>query len=354
MSFRAANEYAFVNARVRGLKFRFLGIGDYERLVQSASYDEFVRTLLQTYYGPAITREFPYGEPSPEDLALILGREFAGVIHRLSRSLTGRVREFASSYMNMFLAESLKSLIRGLHVGLDKSEILRFSVPTSPSQAEVFSHLVEAGSVIRMVEELPYPDVKLALLTRLSFYEELESTAPLEVALEEWYLRSVLKSMDEFPDMDRHRIVSLLEPRVVLRNMIAILRAAVLQFNPRALDLSLVRFTARSNALTAMLRSRPSWREVFSALENTRYAPLAGRLARIYEQDQNLAEIELAVEDHLAQRMKVQLAAFPFHPGTVFGFCSLKYIEIKNLRSIAVGIERGESAEVIRRMITIW
>ncbi|TFG06339.1 hypothetical protein EU522_01745, partial [Candidatus Thorarchaeota archaeon] len=49
-----------------------------------------------------------------------------------------------------------------------------------------------------------------------------------------------------------------------------------------------------------------------------------------------------------------QLTAFPFHVGTILGFFSLKYYEIRNLRSIAVGLERGESAENIRRMITIW
>ncbi|MCK5389948.1 MAG: V-type ATPase subunit, partial [Candidatus Thorarchaeota archaeon] len=49
-----------------------------------------------------------------------------------------------------------------------------------------------------------------------------------------------------------------------------------------------------------------------------------------------------------------QLTAFPFHLGTIIGFFSLKQYEVRNLRSIAVGIERGESAEVIRRMITIW
>ena len=354
MGSRAVSEYSFVNARVRGLKSLFLSLGDYEHLLQSTSYDDFVKLLMTTYYGPVIGKEHPQGVPAPDEVALILSRDFADVTHSLSRSLTGRVRDFTQAYMGMFLSESLKSIIRGVHVGLEKSEILRFSVPVSPQQAEEFSRLVDTGTVPRVVDAVSYPDVKLALLTRLHAYEELKSTAPLEVALEEWYLRLMMTAAEKMSRGDKSRILDILEPRVILRNMLVLLRAQALQLSSRAVGLSLVRFTARSNAIAESMAARTGWREVISQLENTEFVQFAGRLSRMYEEKQSLADLELAVEDHLAQRVKMQLTAYPFHVGTVLGFFSLKYYEIRNIRSIAVGIERGESAETIRRMITIW
>ncbi|MGQ4871447.1 MAG: V-type ATPase subunit, partial [Candidatus Thorarchaeota archaeon] len=209
MSYRTANEYAFVNARIRGLKSRLLGVGDYERLMQSASYEDFIKTLMGTAYGPIISREHFAGVPYPDELALILSRHFAEVSHSITRTLTGRVRMFAESYMNMFLAESIKSIIRGLHVGLDREEILRFAVPASPEQEELFDRLVDTGSVDAVIDGLPYMDMRLALLTRVHTYEKYNSTAPLEVALEEWFLGTVFKVLaDQHGDLSFVRIYS--------------------------------------------------------------------------------------------------------------------------------------------------
>jgi vacuolar-type H+-ATPase subunit C/Vma6 len=268
--------------------------------------------------------------------------------------LAGKVRDFTETYLNMFLAESIKSIIRGLHVELDREEMLQFLVPTSPKQAQEFEALIDTGTVKRAIEAMPYWEVKIALLTRLPVYEELDSTAPLEVAIEEWYLRSVLDALKEFPKNDQNKVLDVLEARVDLRNALIMIRALALQLEPRIIDMSMVRFTRKSQSLMASLKTSSSWREVMNKLAGTRYGQLAGRLARIYEDTNDMSELELAIEDYIAKRVQLQLSAYPFHIGTILGFFSLKYYEIRNIRSIAVGLERGESPENIRRMITIW
>ena len=354
MGSRAANEYGYINARIRGMKSRFLSIGDYERLLQSPSYEDFIRSLTGTYYGPMISSEYPREPPAPAELGLVLSKDYADISYRLSKTLAGKVRDFTETYLNMFLAESIKSIIRGLHVELDREEMLQFLVPTSPKQAQEFEALIDTGSVKRAIEAMPYWEVKIALLTRLPVYEELDSTAPLEVAIEEWYLRSVLHALEDFPQDDRNKVLDVLEARVDLRNALIMIRALALQLEPRIIDMSMVRFTRKSQSLMASLKTSPSWREVMNKLGGTRFAQLAGRLARIYEETNDLSELELAIEDYIAKRVQLQLSAYPFHIGTVLGFFSLKYYEIRNIRSIAVGLERGESPENIRRMITIW
>ncbi|MHA2240306.1 MAG: V-type ATPase subunit [Candidatus Thorarchaeota archaeon] len=325
MGFKAANEFAFVNARIRGIMSHFLTVADYESLMQSKSYEEFIRTLSNTYYGPVISRISGTATPNPSELGIILSKDFAEVSHNLSRSLTGSVNDFTQAYMTTFLAESIKSMIRGLYVGLDKDEILRFAVPTSPEEADLFGKLVETGSVDRFIEEL-----------------------------EEWYLRKLMSALNEFSADDRRRVLDIVEVRVDLRNILTMLRALALGLDSRIIDASMVRFTRKSRTIMDAIKAKPSWREVFSYLEGTRYAQLAGRLARSYEDTQDLVALELAIEDYIAQRVKHQLTAYPFHLGTVIGFFNLKFFEVRNIRSLAVGIERGESADIMRRMITIW
>lgn len=354
MGLRAANEFGFINARIRGMMSRFLKLDTYEALLQSPSYDDFIKLLAGTYYGPIVNKAHPFGSPTPDELALILSEDFASVTYNLTKSLSGKVSAFATAYMKMFLAESIKSMIRGIHVGLDKDEILRFAVPTSTEEAEEFERLADMHSVQGFIDELPYWDLKIALLTKVHLYEELQSTAPLEVATENWYLRNLMNALKDFSADDQKRVLDIVEARVDLRNVLTMLRALALQLESRAIDVSLVEFTRKSQALLESIRSKPNWREVLTALEPTRYRELAGRIARLYEESENLVSVELAIEDYIAQRVKEKMSAYPFHLGSVIGFFNLKFYEVRNIRSIAVGIERGESAENIRRMITLW
>jgi len=353
MVFKAANEYGFVNARIRGMKSRFLSIGTYESLLQASSYPDFIKILSGTYYGPIITKYSSTQVPKPDELALILSRDFADISSNLSRSLTGKVREFTDTYLEMFLAESIKSIIRGLHVGLDKEDILRFSVASSPSEASFLETLVDAQSVQKMIDMLPQWDLKVVLLARLPSYQEYDSTAPLEVAVEEWYLKKVEEVLKEFKKDEQKRVYDILESRVVLRNVLTGLRATLLGLDQRAIELSLIRFS-RTREITEGIASATTWRDVLAKLDSTQFAQFGSRMTRLFEETNDLGDIELAIEDYIAQRVKRQLTAYPFHLGTIIGFFSLKQFEVRNLRSIAVGVERGESAEIIRRMITIW
>ncbi len=353
MASKSANEYGFVNARIRGMKSRFLTVGNYESLLSSSSYEDFIKILSGTYYGPVISRDSTTSRPSPEELALILSHDFANVSTSLSRTLTGRVREFTNTYLEMFMAESVKSIIRGVHVGLERDEILRFAVPQTPEQATLFETLVDAGSVSKLIDLIPQWDLRVALLTKLPSYEEFNSTAPLEVAIEEWYLRNVIEALKGFSADEAKRVLDILESRVILRNALTTLRAVILQLESRALEQSLIRF-AKAREFTDSLKTVNTWRDVITRLETTRFGQFGGRIARLYEETEDLSDVELAIEDFIAQRVKQQLTAYPFHLGTIIGFFSLKYYEVRNIRSIAVGVERGQSAENIRKMIIIW
>jgi V/A-type H+-transporting ATPase subunit C len=355
MAFRDAKEYGYVNARIRGMKSRFLTVRDYEELIQAKNYGHFLKKLSTTYYASVIGKDFRRELPMPADLAVMLSKDFADVLHTLSKGLTGRVREFTQSYLDMYLAESLKSIIRGVHAELDANEILRYMVPTSDEQAEVFSELLEsATTVVDLIESLPYEGAKRALSASLPAYEEFGSTAPLEVALEEWFLGRIRDALEAFGEDDQERVYRVLETRVVLKNALDVLRALSLAIEDRIIALSMVQFTSSSDKITESLVLAKSWNEVFDVLESTKYRDIGERLRRIYDRKRDLVEVEIALEDYLAQTIKNLFTLDPFNLGIVYGFFSLKYLEIKNIQSIAVGIERGESANVIRNMITIW
>ena len=74
MALKAAKEYGFVNARIRGMKSRFLTIGTYESLLQASGYPDFIKILSGTYYGSIMSKHSQTSVPSLDELGLILSR----------------------------------------------------------------------------------------------------------------------------------------------------------------------------------------------------------------------------------------------------------------------------------------
>ena len=348
-----AKEYGLINTRIRGKKTRFLTAGDFERLLQSDDFDEFINLLEATSYGSILREEFPEGVPHPDELAIILSKDFVEVISTLIKSLSGKVRSFMESYMNMVTAENLKSIIRGVYVGLDKEELLRFAVPLNPSQGEEFSKLVKAESVEELIGQIPFEDLRELLLSKIPEFDEFDSTAVFEVAIEEWYLNTVKNELEKFPKSDQQRIMGILETRVVLRNTLSILRAQELGLSSRIVRISMIHFSKRTNDLMERMLKFTTWQDVLSELSSSKYRRIGKQIHRLYEQEKDLAEVELLIEDYQAQKVKDQLRGFPFHLGIIVGFISMKFYEVRNIRSIAVGLEKRESPDEIRKMITI-
>jgi vacuolar-type H+-ATPase subunit C/Vma6 len=353
MLFWPAKEYGLVNTRIRGKKSRFLTVGDFERFLQSDDFDEFIKLLEATAYGPILREEFPEGVPHPDELAILLSKDFVQVITTLIKSLSGKVRSFMETYMNMVTSENLKSIIRGVHVGLDKEEILRFAVPLTPNQDQEFKFLIQADSVEELITRIPFDDLREVLISHLPVYKEFDSTAVFEVAIEEWYLNTVKEELENFPKSDQNRVMEILETRVLLQNTLSILRALDLNLESEITKISMIHLTTKTDALMERMLKRKTWEEVLSELSKTKFSRIGNQIQRLYEEENDLAEVEILIEDYQAQQIKKQLSGFPFHLGIIVGFISMKFYEIRNIRSIAVGLEKGESPDEIRKMITI-
>lgn len=354
MSFMAAERYALVNVRIRAMKSRFLDSSDYDRLVQSKSYERFIDVLRTTHYRGAIDRESTTDVPGSKELTNILSKEFAECIGILSESVDDPVKSFILTYVKMPFIENLKSIIREIHGGLEERSVKEFSVPLSAAYEDFLIELGKHGTIRDMIEEIPYEDLKAALIAREPAFEEYQSTAPFEVAIEEWYLKEVQDALGDFSKDDRERVMSILEPRVDLQNVVTRLRALSLGLRSELVELSMIRFTEESRVLARNLEKTSSWNDVISILDETKYSRFADKFLQVEEDARNPYQVELGVKEYVVEQAKKQLKAFPFQLGMIVGFLTLKQYEIGNIRSLVVGIEKGISAEIMRDIIVVW
>ncbi|MBS3794830.1 MAG: V-type ATPase subunit [Candidatus Thorarchaeota archaeon] len=350
----ATKRYALVNVRVRAMKSRFLDSSDYDRLVQSKSYERFIDVLRTTHYRGAIDRESTTDVPDSKELANILSKEFAECIDILSESVTDPVKSFILTCVKRPFIENLKSIIREIHAGLEERSVKEFFVPLSDTYEDLLIELDKHGTIRDMIEKIPYEDLKEALIAREPAFEEYRSTAPFEVVVEEWYLKEVQDALGNFSKDDRERVTSILEPRVDLQNVVTRLRALSLGLRSEIVELSMIQFTEESRALARNIEKTSSWNDVISVLDETKYSRFAERFLEVEEDRRNPYHVELGIKEYVAEQAKKQLKAFPFQLGMIVGFLTLKQYEIGNIRSLAVGIEKGMSAEIMRDIIVVW
>ena len=353
MLFWPAKEYGYINTRIRAKKAAFLGIGEFERFSRAVDFDELMSFLEGTSYAKIMHEEAPQGIYHPDELSIILSKDLVEVTSIIKRPLKGKVREFLESYMHMFTAENLKTIIRSIHADMDKNELLSYLIPLTSMQSEIFELIVKGDSVKDVVERLPYEDLKKALLLKMPLFEEFNSTAPLEVTIDEWYLSIIKNALHGFSKSDHQRIIRLFETRVVLRNVLTMLRVFALKYDIRIAEMSMIHFNQKVDNLIERILKSTSWEELLNDLARSRFRRIIRRIYLLYDSTHDLIEVELLIEDYLAQHMKKQLSGYPFHLGIIVGFISMKYYEIKNLVSIALGVEKGEPPEEIMKMITL-
>ena len=353
MLFWPAKEYGYINTRIRAKKAAFLGLGEIERFLHAVDFEEFMNLLEGTAYAKIIHEEAPQGIFHPDDLSIILAKDLVQVVTNIKKPLKGKVRDFLESYMQLFTAENLKTIVRGIHAGMDKEELFSYVIPLTPIQSHTFELIVEADSVKDFVENLPYEEIKEALLLKMPLYEKFNSTAALEVIIDEWYLDIIKNALDDFPKSDQKRVIRIFETRVVLRNILTMLRVFELKYDIKIAEMSMIHFNRTVDNLIERFLKSTSWEELIRELAKTRFRKISRRIYQLYESTHDLIEVELFIEDYLAQQMKKQLSGYPFHLGIIVGFISMKHYEIKNLVSIALGVEKGEPPTEIMKMITL-
>jgi V/A-type H+-transporting ATPase subunit C len=353
MLFWPAKEYGNINTRIRAKKAAFLGFGEIEKFLHAVDFEEFMNFLDGTSYANIIHEEAPQGVFHPDELSTILAKDLVQVVTNIKRPLRGKVRKFLEAYMEMFTAENLKTIVRGIHADMDKEEIFSFVIPLTSIQSHIFELIVEAETVKDFVEKIPYKEIKERLLLKMPLYEELNSTAPLEVTIEEWYLDIIKSALNGFPKSDQKRMTRIFETRVILRNILTMLRVFALKYDIKIAEMSMIHFNKTINYLNKRILQSTSWDELFSEIAKSKFRKIGRRIYQLYEATHDLIEVELLIDDYLAQQMKQQLSGYPFHLGIIAGFISMKHYEIKNLVSIGLGVEKGEPPDEIMKMITL-
>ncbi|MFX1535491.1 MAG: V-type ATPase subunit [Promethearchaeota archaeon] len=352
---RAPLEYSFIYTKIRGLKSKLLTVGDYERLLSASSLSEIGRILNTTNLKELDLETLLLKDPLDlKEIEVLLNQHYIQVTDRLIRFLPRYARNFAeSAYRRKAFYDSLKTIIRGVDLQIDKKTVSKYLTTPSEEDYTTLMTLLDSVDVPELISLLLDSRAQQVLRSHQSEYERVKSTLVLEQALTKDYYNTLLKEKRNLKQLDIEGVIRFLNIEIDLLNLTTIIRGKNQNIDEATLRSWIIPIQYRLGDIEKYLRA--SLEEIYSLLRNTIYRELVQMLQTAFETDKARFEIiDNAINQFMMNQAFGLFRKVPFNLGVLFGFLYLKSMEIRNLRAIIVGKHDEVEANLIRRFIVIF
>ncbi|RLE88771.1 MAG: hypothetical protein DRJ49_04535 [Thermoprotei archaeon] len=347
-------KYAYISAKIKGLKTQLLGRDDIYALLGCKDIHEIVRHLETTAYRKEIE------EISVDELnALVLERAFIKNFLRTMNTVIEEspkyVQDITIEFIRKLDINNLKVILRAKEYKLPPLEIARYLLPLREFDEDTCRRLLERSTnvedIVRMLKDTIYYELLSQSLTE---YKTSGSLLPIEVALDKFVYERLWNKSRKLSNLDRKVVEEILGTEIDIINIKTTLRCKLAHMDIEALRTFLLPkgyalgerdFIDAFNMedLEECLRTlaiRPYTRALMIGLDS-------------YNRTKSLLRLEIELERTLVEINKNICIKYPhpFHIGVILSFINLKWFEVRNLRAIVVGKEAEVPAERIERIL---
>ena len=330
-------DYGYINARIRGMKSRFLSHKALDDLILKPDLESLIADLENG--------------PYRDDIIAAKG-QFSGIFcieHALRQNFIRtfrKIQEFArqeteaEEYIRIFLhrwdVQNIKTILRGKNIHATAEEIASCLEPAGELDEATFRELLRQKDVRSVIDLLATWRIRYAKPLTESFptFAKNRDLAVLENALDRFYYADALAAVMA-PGYNNTLIRELLALEIDVVNLRTVLRMVRDHVNPE---------DAREYLLTGGkefdekdlqgLLTLPTIGDVVKALGTTRYRFLAD-LPEPVIRSQKISAMEKELERFLIRKGVGSFLLDPLSVASVIGYFWAKYNEITNIRIIS-------------------
>jgi ATP synthase A1 C subunit len=332
----SVSTYAYVNARIGGMKSFLLKDEDFRTLIESRNLDELFSQLKNTHYSPDIS------DANVLALELQLNKSLYRDYLKLIKCVDGRPKEFVHSMAKKYEVDTLKSIIKMKFLGITLSEYL---IPFGAVDEALIAGLLKADGVSGVIERLKnteyYEPLKLVhQMMGEEIGKESGDETPRAVegidlafisALDMYYYNGVKLAMENLSKKDQSMVKRFVGFNIDLSNLLMALRL-------RGIDVSIEDYFIEGGEGLKLKQFN-----IIGNLENLsklpeivprRFVELTTEALEKYEQNSSLLWFEIVVKKQLLRESRKLFLGSRFHIGTIIAYLNLKENEISNLIKI--------------------
>ncbi len=193
-----ANDFGYVNARVRGQRARLLGDDGVRAALEASDFDAFRAWLANSPYGAALERSGEAGA-GLAGVDRALAEAFHADAERLLAYAGGDARRMIAALLRRYDLEDLKTVARAVHAGRDLGDVgdaLQGAGELRPKTLEAVAAAPDLPSAAQVVAATGHP-LGAPFVRAARAYAQDGDLLAFEVALDTAFFASLRATADE-------------------------------------------------------------------------------------------------------------------------------------------------------------
>lgn len=253
-------DYGYANARVRAMKSALLRKDFYEQLIQIDDPKTLIETLEKTPYKDDLEEVLLRRGKTGEIIDEALKRNLTNTFTKVGTFVAEEAKRLVSILLSRWDLHSLKTILRGKHIGASVDEILESVVPAGELNQGQLSELAKQADLKTFTDLLATWQVPYArpLLDELPKYLEKKDIAVLELALDKFHYARML-SQSKGNSLHSRLVHQLVVNEIDVKNAIVLLRlqGVKFEFQTEKEDIELGNFIARLMTRLHLKKEKP-------------------------------------------------------------------------------------------------
>ncbi len=334
--------------KISHAKSQLLSKETYKTLLDSNDLEEFISKLRDSSYGELKIEMKTTLYSIEYDLKEILIKLFK----KLLRHAPKNYQAFFRTYLLKYEIENIKKMLRGVHANLSSEEILNslhISIEDVFKRRKILEESLDAldlHSFVHNLSVLPYGEVIREAF--LIFERERSSFFYFDLLLELFYLQQLWKAHLKLKGKNRAIIRKFIGFKIDCYNLETIFRAKRLQLN-EALMFRMIfgdySHYLNQEILDGLIRGQFKIERLYKIFKLQKQAPV---------NFQDPESVNKFYRREVADLIRFYYLNSDFDIGKPFAFIKNKELEVKNLRTISIGIQYQISTqEVMDKLILI-
>ncbi len=341
MNGQSASVYGYSNARTKSMKTLLLGKETFRELTGCADANEIAAVLERTPYKEDLFTILDYSKDQLVEMAL--GRNLARTFTRVLHMAPAEGKHIVAALLRKWDVHNIKTILLAKHLKLSREEIEPFLVVAGGMQQADLDLLMQAKTVEEVVDSLSSTEYGRALTEKVGEYKKANDTTPLLQALETTHFEILNRAIRD-ADLT---LRSLVKAEIDAKNVMLFARARQGQMEEKkAKELAIPGGSISREKLGQFL----SGKSPTEAIKAT-FPGVFGKEAGDKIRSGSLTELEMALDNALAEKAISALRRSVLSVGAIAGYLYLKEQETANVRKILRAKEYQLAPQDMERML---
>lgn len=343
---RRYGDYAYVNARISAMKSRLFRKEKLNPLIQTQNLQNFASLLEDSHYSQYLDS---IEGLRARELEISINQQLSDTYDKISSLAPLEIREIFQEMVKILEIQSLKTIIGSKLKETTKEKEVKLQKYLSERLHEKTS---EAKNIDEVVESLKGTEYENWIKDGLSEYEKTRNPLSIWSKIEKGYWKKVWKTIKTSTAKYSNVTRKALGMKIDIQNILTVLRCKAEDVSADEIKNHIIPIHTKIDPRSIERAAESeNLKKAAMLFEDTPYGNDISDLLNQYEGAELIFKIEINLQRSVLKKIRNLSTRYYSGAGPLTAFFFEKNMEVKNLTTIANGIEEGLESEEIEEKI---